>query len=59
MRKNRREKCKECNKWFYWEDLGWDTPTEDIQCPHCGLVYEVSVDDSVEVWLVRKITNIV
>lgn len=53
-KKNRRQKCIKCKKYFYWQDDGWSTSQDTISCPHCNAKYEVHVDEAVEVTLEYK-----
>lgn len=53
-KKNRRQKCIKCKKWFYWQDDGWGTVQNHLCCPHCNAMYEVNINESVEVTLEYK-----
>ena len=30
--------CEPCDKWTYADEVEWD---EELDCPHCGRVYEL------------------
>lgn len=50
MENNRRQKCVECNRWFFWHDKGWGTEQE-ITCKHCGAIYKSDASEVCEVTL--------